>query len=82
MPKLRSLNGKQVIAILERLGFQIVRITGSYHIMNRVVEGKTQRLNVPLHGSKPLATGMLRAIYRDAKQYISEDELRRHFYTD
>ncbi|MEO8610863.1 MAG: type II toxin-antitoxin system HicA family toxin [Chloroflexota bacterium] len=82
MPKLRNLNGKQVVAILERLGFQIVRVKGSHHIMNRIVEGEIQRLNVPIHGNKPVSPGTLRSIYRDARQYILEENLREHFYTD
>ena len=82
MPKLRSLNGKQIVAILERLGFQVIRIKGSHHIMNRIVDGKTQRLNVPVHGNKSVSPGIVRSIYRDARQYVSEEELRPHFYTD
>ncbi|MBZ0291148.1 MAG: type II toxin-antitoxin system HicA family toxin [Anaerolineae bacterium] len=82
MPKLRSLSGKQVVAILERLGFQVIRIKGSHHIMNRIAGGQTQRLNVPVHGNKPISPGTLRSIYRDARQYVAEEDLRPHFYTD
>jgi hypothetical protein len=39
-----------------------------------------QNINVPLHGSKPLATGTLRSIYRQASQYIPEEELNLLFY--
>ena len=82
MPKLRKLSGRQLISILESFGFEVVRVRGSHHNMRRVVSDQNQNLNVPMHGNKELATGTLRTIYRQALDYISEDELRRHFYTD
>jgi len=82
MPKLRRLNGQQVIAILETLGFNVVRIKGSHHILKRTIDGKEQQLNVPVHGKKVLGIGMIRALYRDARQYLSEEEIKKHFYAD
>lgn len=87
MPKLRRLNGQQVVRILEELGFKVIRIRGSHHVMRRVVKTKTgkeetQTVNVPVHGSKQLGAGMLKRLYRDATRYIPEEELKSHFYTD
>lgn len=82
MPKLRRLDGKQLVVILERFGFQVVRIRGSHHNMRRVIDGQSQNLNIPMHGKKPLSTGTLRGIYRQALEFIPEEELRPHFYTD
>lgn len=82
MPKLRGLSGQEVIAIFEQFGFSVIRIKGSHHIMRRVVEGKKQVLNVPVHGRKPLRRGTLRSVYRDGCEHILEDELRQHFYTE
>ncbi|MBL8164010.1 MAG: type II toxin-antitoxin system HicA family toxin [Anaerolineae bacterium] len=82
MPKLRNLTGEQVVAILELFGFVVVRVAGSHHILQREHEGKHQTLNVPVHGRKSLGKGMLRRLYRDACQFISEDDLRSRFYTD
>ena len=31
MPKLRRLSGKDIVKILESLGFSVVRIRGSHH---------------------------------------------------
>jgi predicted RNA binding protein YcfA (HicA-like mRNA interferase family) len=76
------LSGKEVIAILEQFGFQTARIRGSHHIMQRMVNNETQSVTVPAHTGKPLAPGTLKNIYRQAKAYLSEDELRSHFYTD
>jgi predicted RNA binding protein YcfA (HicA-like mRNA interferase family) len=91
MPKLRRLSGQDVVRILERFGFVVIRIRGSHHILRRVVkingsDGKetedVQTVNVPVHGRKPLGPGMLRRIYRDTLRYISAKELEGNFYTD
>ena len=42
--------------------------------------GEEQNLMVPRH--REIDTGTLRAIYRQAIQYIPERQLRRDFYTD
>jgi len=69
MPKLRRLSGQDVIRILEDFGFTVVRIRGSHHILRRVILidkiEQTQTVNVPVHGSNPLATGMLMRLYGD-----------------
>lgn len=45
----------------------------------REVAGARQVLTVPLHAD--LDPGTLRAIFRQASRFISESELRPHFYT-
>jgi predicted RNA binding protein YcfA (HicA-like mRNA interferase family) len=82
MPKLRRLNGIEVIRILEGFGFQVTRIKGSHHIMLRTVQGHDQSITIPLHGKQELAIPTLRSIYRSACRYITEEDLRPYFYTD
>lgn len=82
MPKLRRLSGKDIVKILEGLGFSVIRIRGSHHIMRRVVGEQTQMVNIPVHGNKDLTTGMLKRLHRDLQRYVSEDDLNPHFYTD
>lgn len=86
MPKLRRLSGQDVIRILEQFGFTVVRVRGSHHILRRIVvidkQEQIQTVNVPVHGSSPLATGMLKRLYRDLQVYLSEKDLREHFYND
>ncbi len=82
MPRLLRLNGREVIRILEKFDFEVIRVKGSHHRLRRSTEDENQYLTIPVHGSKPLATGTLRAIYRQACQHIDEDELRPHFYRD
>lgn len=82
MPKLRRLSGRDIVSILESLGFQVARVRGSHHILKRIVDKQTQTVNVPVHGNKVLATGMLKRLYRDLQRYIPEDDLYTLFYTD
>jgi predicted RNA binding protein YcfA (HicA-like mRNA interferase family) len=80
--KLRKLKGREVIAILEKFGFEVARIRGSHHVMQRMIDEQSQTIIVPVHARKPLTPGTLKNIYRLATEYISEDDLRPHFYTD
>ena len=86
MPKLRRLNGQDVLRVLHSYGFEIVRVRGSHHILRRTVihagKEETQTVNVPVHGSQPLAPGMLKRLYRDLQRYLSEADLHDSFYTD
>lgn len=82
MPKLHRLSGREIIRILQGLGFEVVRIRGSHHQMQRVIDGEEQTISVLLHGNKPLATGTLRSIYRQACLYMAESDVQKHFYTD
>ena len=82
MPRLRRLNGRETIRILERFGFELVGIRGSHHHMRRIVDGERQSINVPVHGNKPLSVGTLHSIYRQACMYVPETELKPHFYAD
>ncbi len=81
MPRLRRLNGQQVIAILEQFGFRLIRVRGN-HTLQRSADNKHQNLTVPVHGNDSLALGPLKNIYRQACVYISEEDLKTHFYTD
>jgi predicted RNA binding protein YcfA (HicA-like mRNA interferase family) len=82
MPKLRRLSGKQVIAILRRFGFEVIRIRGSHHQLQRVADDQEQLITVPVHRNEPLPIGTLRSIYRQACLYIPETDLYPLFYAD
>ena len=82
MPKLRKLSGKAIITILESFGFEVIKVEGSHHKLRRIVNEKRQTLHIPVHGSKPVSVGVLRAIYKQASAYIPEEELRSYFYAD
>ena len=54
------LSGKQIIKLLKKMGWKIIRIQGSHHIL--VKGGK--RVSVPVHGNKSLAKGTEAAIIK------------------
>ena len=81
MPKLRRLSGPAVIHILESFGFIVHAQAGSHVKLKRIGPyGQKQMLTIPSH--RELDTGTLRAIFRQASQYIPDEELRPNFYTE
>jgi predicted RNA binding protein YcfA (HicA-like mRNA interferase family) len=70
MPKLPRLTAREICAVLEKLGFSVVRQSGS-HIIYKNAEGK--RTTVPLHAAKILHPKVLKSILRDAG--ISSEDL-------
>lgn len=79
MPKLRRLAGRDVLTILLGFGFLQVSQRGSHVKLVREIAETRQVLTVPLHSE--LDPGTLRAIFRQASRFISEQALRPHFYT-
>ena len=61
--KLPSVNGRQVIRVLEHYGYRVVRVQGSHHFMS--AEGK-QSVSVPVHAGRDIKKGTLNAIIKDA----------------
>lgn len=78
MPKLLHLSGKEVISIFRSLGFSIAGQKGSHVKLRREVHQSSQTLTIPNH--KELDVGTLKAIYNQALRYVSEEEIRHHFY--
>lgn len=79
MPRLKVLSGEEVVSIFQTLDFSVASQRGSHVKLRRVLgDGAKQILTVPLH--KELDKGTLRAIYRQALRYITEEELKPHFY--
>ena len=79
MPRLRRMSGREVVAAFQSFGFAAFSQKGSHMKLRRIGRGgEKQTLTIPNH--RELDTGTLRAIIRRATRYISEDELRPHFY--
>ena len=70
MPKLPSVNGREVVAAFEKLGFSVDRITDTHHIMKK--PGFIYLLSVPVHKSKAMKRGTLRSLIRDAEITVEE----------
>jgi predicted RNA binding protein YcfA (HicA-like mRNA interferase family) len=79
--RLRRLSARDVLAVLQNFGFEVVATRGSHAKLRRVTrDGQRQTLTVPLH--KDLDVGTIRAIYRQAARFIPESELRTSLYSD
>jgi predicted RNA binding protein YcfA (HicA-like mRNA interferase family) len=72
MTRLPRLKGRELIRILQTLGFEVVRSRGS-HFLLRHEDGRTT--TVPAHSGETLGPGLLRSILRDVE--LTADELMR-----
>jgi predicted RNA binding protein YcfA (HicA-like mRNA interferase family) len=68
---MKSVSGREFARIIERRGWTLLRVSGSHHIYGK--SGSIVRLSVPIHGSKPLKTGLLRHLVKLAE--ISDDDV-------
>jgi predicted RNA binding protein YcfA (HicA-like mRNA interferase family) len=69
---MRAITGREFARMIERRGWQLLRINGSHHIYGKA--GNVVRLSVPIHGNRPLKAGLLRHLAKLAE--IPDDELR------
>ena len=61
---MKSISGKELARVLERHGWQLLRIQGSHHIYGRT--GSEVHLSVSIHGNAPLKIGLLRHLIKIA----------------
>lgn len=64
MARLPRARGREVVAALQKLGFVVVRIRGSHHVL-RHPDGRTTV--VPVHAREIIGPGLLRKILKDAE---------------
>lgn len=62
---MKSTSGRDFVRIIERRGWTLPRINGSHHIYGKT--GSIVRLSIPIHGNKPLKTGLLRHLAKLAE---------------
>ncbi|HEV8609878.1 MAG TPA: type II toxin-antitoxin system HicA family toxin [Thermoanaerobaculia bacterium] len=72
MTSLPSVTGKQLIAALGRIGFEVKRIRGSHHFL-RHADGRATV--VPAHAGETIGRGLLSRILRDCD--LSRDQLQK-----
>lgn len=70
MPQLPRITAKEIMSVLEKLGFSLIRQSGS-HMIYKNSSGR--RVTVPFHGNKILHPKILKSIMRDVD--ISIDQL-------
>ena len=68
---MKSVSGKQLAKVVERRGWELLRVHGSHHIYAK--EGSVVRLSIPIHGNAPLKVGLLRHLMKMAE--LSEADL-------
>ena len=68
---MKALSGKEFCKILEKKGWNLIRINGSHHIFSKT--GKTEIISVPVHKNDDLKRGLMKNLMNIAE--ISEDEL-------
>jgi len=69
MTRLPRLKGRELIRILQTLGFEVVRSRGS-HFLLRHEDGRTT--TVPVHSGETLGPGLLRSILRDVELTVDD----------
>ena len=71
MSELPQVSGPRLVRALERAGFLQLRQAGSHVTLRHSVD-LTRRTTVPVHGSKAVRPGTLRAILRGAGLTVDE----------
>ena len=71
MSQFPSVTGRQVIAALNQVGFEVARVRGSHHIL---IHRDGRRTVVPVHSGETIGRGLLTRILRDCQ--ITRDEFR------
>ena len=80
MPKLRKISGKDLIKFFEKEGFVFNRQKGSHIVISRIVEGSKQHLVIPNHSE--LDRGMTHGIFKQSREYLPEQDLKKFFYIE
>lgn len=73
MSKLPVIKGRELIKLLESIGFRVTRTKGS-HVRLHSEDGRAT--TVPLHGNKDIPKGLLRKIIREDLEISLEEFLK------
>lgn len=68
---MKAISGKHLARVVERHGWNLLRINGSHHIYGKA--GSIVRLSIPIHGHGALKIGLLRHLLKLAD--LTEDDL-------
>jgi predicted RNA binding protein YcfA (HicA-like mRNA interferase family) len=69
---MKALSGRDFARLVERRGWQLLRVNGSHHIYGKT--GSVVRLSIPIHGNRPLKIGLMRHLAKLAE--IPDEELQ------
>jgi predicted RNA binding protein YcfA (HicA-like mRNA interferase family) len=62
---MKAISGREFARMVERHGWQLLRINGSHHIYGK--PDSVARLSIPIHGNRPLKVGLLRHLAKLAE---------------
>ena len=68
---MKTVLGKELAKILERNGWNLLRIQGSHHIYGKI--GSDVRLSVPVHKNQDLKLGLLKHLLKSAN--LTDEDL-------
>ena len=67
----RDVNASELIKLLERYGYRIIRQTGSHIRLSKTLNGKEHAITIPNH--KPIKIGTLHSIAKDVCNFNDFD---------
>jgi predicted RNA binding protein YcfA (HicA-like mRNA interferase family) len=73
LTRLPTVSGKQLLAALEKAGFEVARVKGSHHLL-RHPDGRSTV--VPVHSGDDIGPGLLGKVLRDTK--LTREQLKSH----
>jgi len=69
MSNIPSLDGRRMLKILRKFGFEVIRIKGSHHFV-RHPDGRSAV--VPVHGKESIGVGLFHKILKDCEITLTE----------
>ena len=69
MSNIPSLDGRRMLKILRKFGFEVIRIKGSHHFV-RHSDGRSTV--VPVHGKESIGVGLFHKILKDCEITLPE----------
>lgn len=70
MPRLPRVSGRKLLKALRKAGFRESHVRGSHHYLRHPDDNRL--VTIPVHGSRDLPTGTLRAILRQSDLTVEE----------
>jgi len=67
----KQVSGQDLARAVQRKGWSLARVHGSHHIFT--MPGRRERIVIPVHGNRPLKTGLLRSLMKIAD--LTEEEI-------
>ncbi len=61
---MKQVSGRELARVVQAHGWKLARIHGSHHIFT--MEGRRERIVIPVHDNQPLKIGLLRALMKIA----------------